>query len=134
MKTLIMCLCLALLSVGAYAQKVAVLKSTYNATVEDTVTNTTPKTQQVGVGQYWPAASIKVDLTRISGTLAGMLRTFGSFDNVNFVKTDSATVTNAATYKRSLDISPTKYNFYRVTYTPTGTMSTKMRSQIEVKK
>lgn len=137
MKTLILLVgLLTCVFTSSEAQKIATLKSLSNYTVEDTVVNTTPKTQRIASNAYSPAAYIKATVTKISGTVAGTLVAAGSYSGTvtgPWYPLDTLTATDVASQEKFLEIKDTKYFYYRVLYTGTGTMSAKLRSQIVAK-
>lgn len=97
----------------------------------DTVVNTATKNQSIAVG-IGKVATIQTTLTKISGTAAGVVRLFGSLDNVNWVRvnpTDSLTMTDVATKTKAFVVTPGAFTYYRIGYTGVGTMSVKLNSQ-----
>ena len=106
--------------------------SKYNGTVEDTVVNTTAKTiASPKIESFYDLVGVEVRITKVSGTVAGTLRLFGSYDGTNWVRvnaSDSLIVPNTATAYKSFTVTSYPYRYLGVTYTPTGTMSAKMRA------
>lgn len=135
-----------LVSLATFGQREIILKSdvagkTAAQALGDTVTNTATKTQSsTAIIQAWKAVGVAVTVTKISGTVAGVVRLHGSADGVNYTRiapTDSLIALNVTTnYKLFNPVTaggvwPWKY--VRVTYTGVGTMSAGMTSKAILK-
>ena len=75
-------------------------------------------------------------ITKISGTVAGVVRLFGSIDGVTYARiaaTDSLNATNVASQGKLFNVLPSggkwPYKYVRVSYTGTGTMSASFTSR-----
>lgn len=95
----------------------------------DTVTNTAAHVMSYQVKGAQKSITIQVDVTKITGTLAGTIVPVGSNDGVTFyVITDaygaaaSYTVTDVSTQGKCFNI-PTGYPYVGVLWTGSGTMS-----------
>jgi hypothetical protein len=142
MKKFIM-LTLLVLSAALASAQTYDLKSAYNATTTDTVTNTGVRNQQFAIAGGGAVGTIQVNAVRISGTQGGVIRLYGTLDRapygastswVRVAPTDSLVVPNAAAATKAFDISPTKFTGYRVQWTGTGTMSSTMKSKVYIRK
>lgn len=74
--------------------------------------------------------SIQPVVTKVSGTIAGKAFVWVSLDGVNYQKltTDSMVLTNTTTNTKVFTIAPSKYLYYRVITTGTGTMAATFKS------
>lgn len=110
----------------------AIMKSSASHVATDTVVNAATVYQISPVSFANSHVAIQTTLTKISGTLGGVVRLFGSLDGVNYVRvlpTDSLLVTDVATQSKIFQITDPGYSYYRVGCTGvTGPMSTKMNS------
>jgi hypothetical protein len=123
-------LAFALNAVGQDFKEI-VLISTTNSTATDTVTNTGVRTVRTGASQgYWATAGVGVTVTKISGTVAGVVRLMGSYDGTNFFRinpTDSLIATNVTTNYKSFTITGgMPYKYLGVQYTGSGIMAAKL--------
>lgn len=100
------------------------LISTGNSLARDTVTNTAAKNLVTILKGYKATVGIQVDVTKISGTLAGTLIPVCSNDGVNYYAAGAGTftVTDVAS-QGVLFAPPLGYVYYGVRWTGTGTMS-----------
>jgi len=100
MKTLLRGICLiALITTMAFSQTIP-FKSVSNSTATDTVTNTGVKLQKINTKSASVGALVQVNILKLTGTSAGVVRLFGSVDGTNFIrinKTDSLNVANVTT-------------------------------------
>jgi hypothetical protein len=126
------------LAVGVRAQSVttkgvSVLWSTLPAPNKyvDTVTNTGVKSQVFQISNA-TGIGIQVVVTKASGTGAGQVNLLGSVDGVNYeriptlksngtVGLDSLTVTNVTTSTHTFQIPKVYHNWYKLTFTGSGT-------------
>lgn len=131
---LIMCVCTVS---QVRAQKVANLKSVLwplvGATVPDTVVNSGNRERSIASVAWAPVGKIEATITKVSGTVGGSVVASGSVDGSTWLPLDTLTATNVASQKLHLDIGATKYWFYKVKYTGTGTMNALITAQIKVK-
>ena len=128
----------ALNAVGQDFKEITLI-STTNATTIDTVTNTGVRTVRTGANQgYWATAGIGVTVTKISGTVAGVVRLVGSYDGVNFFRvnpTDSLNAANVTTnYKSFVLTTGVPYKYLGVQYTGVGTMAAKLSAYTILKR
>jgi len=138
MKTLLRGICLvALIASMAFAQTIP-FKSVSNSTATDTVTNTGVKLQKINTKSASVGALVQVNILKLTGTSAGVVRLFGSVDGTNFIrinKTDSLNVANVTPVQPVIfDVSPNKYPFYQVQVTGSGTSTYTVKSFLGVKK
>ena len=135
MKKLLMLffLCLSVVF-AAQAQTISgttTLKSTALHVDTDTITNTTVKTQFGDVGFNKNVVSVQSTITKLSGSLGGVMILEGSLDGTNYQRvnaTDSLVLANVTTQSKIFTVSPNLYKYIRVKVTPTGTQSSKMNS------
>lgn len=105
------------------------LISPANGSGLDTVTNTGVKILWVSLNGYRETITATINITKISGTLAGTLVPVASNDGVNFypatgvTPSDTAlTVTNLASLGKNYNF-PRGFAYYGVQWTGVGTMS-----------
>lgn len=116
------------------AQKTANLKSVlYPTSNTDTVANSGNREQKIASVAYSPVGKIEVTVTKVSGTVAGSVVASGSVDGTTWFPLDTLTATNVASQTLHLDIGATKYWFYKIKHTGTGTMNAIISSKIKVK-
>lgn len=104
----------------------------------DTLVNATTKNQKVKVGSSASTLYIQATALKISGTTAGVVRLFGSNDGIawkrviaggSLAAVDSLNLANVSTPQTIFFAdTPSKYLFYRVAVTTTGTQSTQLRT------
>jgi len=116
------------------AQAVALI-STTNNTALDTVTNTATRIQAGILNGYQDVVSVVATVTEISGTTGGAVTCWGSVDGVadSYVRVDANTFTpadQAGAQSYGWFIEPSKFPYYQVRYTGTGTMAAKLKSKI----
>jgi hypothetical protein len=111
----------------------------------DTITNTGTKYNTLKIGETANAfITIQANITKLSGTVGGTISIEGSLDGTNYVALDSVlfvnsipsqTATNTTGVKGYVfNISDNTYQFIRVKYVGTGTMSAKMSSLLLLRK
>lgn len=128
---LFICLSVVFISQAQNVSGTTVLKSTSSHVDTDTITNTTEKTQFGNVGFNKNVVSVQSTITKLSGTLGGVMRLEGSLDGTNYQRintTDSLVLANVTTQTKIFTISPNLWKYIRVKVTPTGTQSSKMNS------
>lgn len=114
------------------------LLSTYNLT-SDTVVNTA--TAYLTVQSKGPAETVTIQFTatEISGTTAGTVTLLGSVDGTNFkaltvqeatTAIPTYTATDVASQTNLWVIKNNPYQYYRVSWTGTGTMSARFSAQL----
>lgn len=110
---------------------------TAGPTVNDTV-STVAKSHALNTAGYWSQLLLQVNLNKISGTAGGVVRVFAGLDGVNYpvrvANNDSLVVANVSAQFKIFDVGPTKYPYYKVVYTPTGTMSVKFQTYFFTRK
>lgn len=142
MKKFLFASLLMLVSIATFGQREIILKSdvtgkTSAQALGDTVVNATAKTQSsVSMPAAWNTVGVTVAITKISGTVAGVVRLFGSIDGVTYARiaaTDSLNATNVASQGKLFNVLPSggkwPYKYVRVSYTGTGTMSASFTSR-----
>lgn len=135
MKKLLMLffLCLSVVF-AAQAQTISgttILKSTALHAETDTITDATVETQYGNVGFNKNVVSVQSTITKISGTVAGVMTLEGSLNGTSYQRintTDSLLLTNVASQSKIFTVSPNLYKYIRVKVTPTGTQSAKLNS------
>ncbi|MCF2517141.1 hypothetical protein [Dyadobacter sp. CY351] len=127
-------LCFASVSTFAQTKAVSSFISEYNGTKIDTVVNAGVKNQILKATRGASVLSIQVTATKISGTTAGVVRVFGSNDKQAWIRVqeaaalgaaDSLNLANVATQTKLFKEQPSKFLYYRVAVTGSGTQSTK---------
>ncbi len=106
-------------SVSAYSQTRAGIMTGSG----DTLVNTATKDLLFKVTTSNEVASFQVVNTKLSGTVAGSSFFQASNDGVNFINLDTLVNTNVTTNTKFFVDSPTKYLWYRIRWTGSGTMS-----------
>lgn len=103
-----------------------------NGLVLDTVTNAGTETWTLKVPGYKKVVAAQVVITKISGTLGGTVTLQGSLNGVNFVAIPSQTytATDVASQSAIFTLDNSKYVYYRISWTGTGTMSASARSYL----
>lgn len=118
------------------------LSTAYPALILDTVTNTATKSVYYQVQNWYQDVSLQVVVTKLSGTAAGTVTLQGSVDGTNFATVSTAylvniasaapyttgggatlTVTNQTTNTKIFTLNGSPYQYYRLSYTGSGTMS-----------
>ena len=111
------------------------LKSTAVHAVTDTITNATTKYQLGIVRGYNEIVTIQPTFTKISGTAAATVKAQGSVDGVSYSDIGNAyTVTDTTTQTASFIVTPSSYQYYRLSIVPTGTQSVKVVTPVLVRK
>lgn len=102
----------------------------------DTITNT--ETEYI----YYKAAtnyvvSVQVQVTKLSGTVAGTVILEGSIDGTNYTtirEADTLTMTNTTSQGYLWTFSPSPYVYYRIKGTGSGTMAARIYGYMVSKK
>jgi len=137
MKKFIFLLAFVALAFSANAQVVAMKATTGNTS--DTVTNTGTEVLSAQVNGYNKVVTVQVLITRLSGTLAGNVVLQGSLDGTTYTtltqvaqpsNNDTVTLTNVAATSCIYVIEPSKYLYYRVSVTGSGTMTARISAKI----
>jgi hypothetical protein len=95
-----------------------------NSTAADTLTNTDTLTGTKSVtkdlSMLW---SVQITTDRISGTLAGVVRIYGSNDGTNYLELpDTIAITNADPFSGVINVgNDFQYKYFKVIYYQTGT-------------
>lgn len=110
------------------------LISTGNSLAKDTVSNTAAKILMLSYKGCTTPIGITVDITKISGTLAGTLIPVCSNDGISFYPAGTGTfaVTDLATQGTAFS-PPLGFAYYGVKWTGTGTMSGSLIAKINGK-
>jgi len=129
MKNLIIILALAL-GVSAYGQDVTMKNASNSAT--ETITNTGTGILTAQLRGHKNTVTVQVTVTKTSGTIAGTLTLQGSLDNVTYkaallpngvsTAVNTYTATDVATQTFIWQLDKNAYNYWRVSYTGSGTM------------
>ena len=142
MKKILFALSLCLITAASFAQTTEPtykpLLSATNGTALDTATNTTAKSQLIRLPGTADVVTICATVTEISGTTAGTVKLYGSLDGVGYAEIDTAKVFSPADQVAAQSyywsVNPSKFTYYKTTYTPTGTMAAKIKVGVLVKK
>lgn len=135
----ILALCLAVAPVQG--QVYSMLATTGNAT--DTVVNTSAETLTKQISGSYGEVTVQVLVTKISGTVAGTVLIYGSLDGTTYTRlnnlgqpsaNDTCTNTDVATQSWIWALGTSKYLYYRVTVTGSGTMTARVAAKIMVRK
>lgn len=123
-----------LLSVASFAQtanSVYSMTSTFGYTT-DTVTNTATKWVKTQVQSGYNTVSIQAVVTKISGTVAGNVILQGSNDGTNYVSIglDTLATTDVTTNTHVFTVQDSPYEYYRLSYTGSGTMAAKLKGYL----
>jgi hypothetical protein len=111
------------------------LISTGNSLAKDTVTNTAVKVLVTKVPGYQATVGIQVNVTKISGTLAGTIIPVASIDGVTYFPAGSGTFTATDVASQgTLFAPPLGYLYYGVQWTGTGTMSGSITAKLIARK
>ena len=111
----------------------------------DTITNTGTKYNTLKVGETANAfVTIQTNITKLSGTVGGTITIEGSLDGVYYKLLDTNLTVNATvsqtpsntagTVSYDWHITNNTFQYYRVKYVGTGTMSAKMSSLLLIRK
>lgn len=93
----------------------------------DTITTGT-KTQTNKIAGYYNIAAVQVEVNKISGTGAGKAILYGSLNGTSYEKVDSLTIVNVTQQTKVFSLVPSKYVFYRISVSVTGTQSLAFKS------
>lgn len=144
MKKLIFALFALFLAVAPVSGQVySMLATTGNAA--DTVNNTSAETLTKQINGSYGEVTVQLTVTKISGTVAGTAVLQGSLDGTNYTilgyvnaqpadTANSVTNTNITTNVWTWPAGSSKYLYYRVTVTGSGTMSARVSAKIMVRK
>lgn len=93
-----------------------------NGLALDTVTNSTAEGPLLQIPSYQATLSIEIPITKISGTIAGVIYWQGSNDGTKFGTIGVDTLTDA-TNTYVYDEYPKRYLYYKALISPSGTSS-----------
>jgi len=111
------------------------LKSAPTHAVTNTITNAVTKYQLGIVNGYNEIITVQPTFTKISGTAAATVKMQGSVDGTSYNDIGSSyTVTDVASQSTSFIITPSSYQYYRLSIVPTGTQSVKVTTPVLVRK
>lgn len=124
---LILAIALAAMFAPIHEQAQTTMISTGNSLSNDTVTNTASKILAVKFTGFRETITATINITKISGTLAGTLVPVGSNDGTNFydisqASLDTFTVANSASQGKAYSFRR-GFQWYGVKWTGSGTMS-----------
>lgn len=90
----------------------------------DTVTNAGADTLNLTLKEYCDNIAIQVFITKVSGTVAGSAKLYGSLDGSNFysISSDTLAVADVANQSFIWNEAPAKYVYYRIIVNGSGTM------------
>lgn len=118
------------LGVSAFAQDVTMKNASLSST--ETITNTGTGILTGRVVGHKNSVTVQVTVTKTSGTVAGTLTLQGSLDNVSYkaallpngvsTAVNTYTATDVASQVFIWQLDKNAYNYWRVSYTGTGTM------------
>lgn len=138
MKKLFIALALMVFALGVNAQtgRAISLKSVYSLS-SDTVTNTGTVYLEGRVADKG-AVAIQVNITKISGTVAGTATLYGSVNGSTYQPVDTVdapayTLTNVTSQGIIWHIDKSYLNYYRVSITGSGTMAASFTSDALIK-
>ena len=103
------------------------------------VVNTATAYNTLEVKQGYATVAIQTVITKVSGTVAGTVTLQGSIDGTNYETVDTNyvstytvtyTPTNVATNSKVWLMNRNPYQYYRIKYVGTGTMSATMTSYL----
>jgi hypothetical protein len=94
-------------------------------TVTDTILNAGTEYATLKAQNAYTVATFQAVVTKISGTVAGTVVLQASLDGINYVSVgaDTLTNTNQTTNTHIWTVEPSKYLYYRLKATGSGTMS-----------
>lgn len=119
MKKLILILIAAIFGTAGYSQ---FAMTNPNGYALDTVTNNTAEGPKIQMPSYQATVSMQIPITKISGTIAGVIYWQGSNDGVTFGDIGIDSLADASkTYV--YDESPKRYLHYKALISPSGTSS-----------
>lgn len=109
----------------------------YYGLTSDTATNTGTTYVQAQVKNWYESVSIQAVVTKLSGTAAGTVTVQGSNDGTNYVTVNSSYITsstlsvsNVTTNTKVFILTGSPYNYYRLSYTGSGTMACTLKGYI----
>ena len=137
MKKLIFLFALVAFAFTANAQVVVMKATTGNSS--DTVTNTATETLSAQLNGSFDVVTVQLTVTKISGTVGGTAILQASLDGTTWTtlntaaipqNNDTITLTNVSTNSCFWVIEPSKYLYYRVSVTGTGTMAARVAAKL----
>jgi hypothetical protein len=137
MKKLIFLFALVAFAFTANAQVVVMKATTGNSS--DTVTNTATETLSAQLNGSFDVVTVQLTVTKISGTVGGTAILQASLDGTTWTtlntaaipqNNDTITLTNVTTNSCFWVIEPSKYLYYRVSVTGTGTMAARVAAKL----
>lgn len=99
----------------------------------DTVTNAETEYLTVTLKGTYDVVTIQYVCNKLSGTVAGTATLQASLDNTNFIDLDTVTNTNVSAQTfifNTSTTSPSRYLYYRVKCTGTGTMAARVYAYV----
>lgn len=130
MKRTIIIALLSVCTLFCQAQTSATIMPASNGLAIDTVTNTGSETWTLKVPGFQKTVAVQFTATKISGTVGGSVLLQGSLNGSNWdtvVSTSAYTATDVASQTEIFAVENSKYLYYRVQWTGTGTMSASAR-------
>lgn len=122
---------------------------TYNAITTNTVTNTGTAYLGIKLTSWFTSVSFQVNCTKVSGTQGGTVTLQGSNDGINYLTVNTGyisndvtaapyttggsathTATDVAVSKKIFVLRGSPYQYYRVSWTGTGTMKSTMKCYV----
>lgn len=97
--------------------------------VSDSIRNTTATTAIIKAGSNYSNVSLQAVITKVSGTIAGTAKLYGSLDGINYLKiaTDTLALANVTTNTYIWTPGPAKYLYYKINVVGVGTMKATMK-------
>lgn len=91
----------------------------------DTVVNTGSKLLDLTLGGSFTNVAVQLVATKISGTVAGTAKLYGSLNGTDYVviSTDTLALANQTKNTFIWNVAPSKYQYYRISTVGVGTMS-----------
>ena len=128
MKKLILLITLFAFTVMASAQFTVGVKLA-NATTDSIKTGALTVTKYISLSAGYMNVSIQPVVTKVSGTVGGIARLYGTVDGTNYIATkDTLTLTDIATNTVIWKITTSPYAKYKIVAVGTGTMNAVMRT------
>lgn len=130
----LMILAAAITAADSKAQVYSMLSTVGNTS--DTVANTATEVLTKQVPGTYSVLAVQAVVTKISGTAAGTVILQGSIDGTNYyaVGDDTLTMTDVASKTHIWVVTPSKYLYYRLSYTGSGTMSCRLQGTLMARK
>jgi len=132
MKQLLFLFSAILIAAMSFGQTEAKVMLASNGLAVDTVTNTATETWTLKVPGFQKSVSVQAVLTKISGTVAGTVTLQGSLNGTSYypIPSQTYTATDVASQTVIFGLDNSKYLYYRLSWTGTGTMAASARGYL----